>query len=164
VPLEGLRAWIGEVERRLGVRTRVMLALVAIALGGAGAAIYLAIDTHDTAVSEADVQALQRQLEARIDQVGEAAGGDLAVARLEAEVRVLKGELEALREGAAKQGAGAAGSSGKATEGASRPRQSANEAKTGKETSAQGTGSGGSSGGKPAQKVAPPSSSPPNEK
>jgi hypothetical protein len=67
MPLDGLRAWIGEVERKLGMRTRVFLVLVTIAIGGAGAAIYLAIDTRDDAVSESDVRELQEQLEARMD-------------------------------------------------------------------------------------------------
>ncbi len=40
--LDGLRAWIGLVERKLTMRTRVFLVLVAIAIGGAGAAIVLA--------------------------------------------------------------------------------------------------------------------------
>jgi hypothetical protein len=66
--LEGLRAWIGEVERKLGKRTRVFLALAAIAIGLGGAAIYLAIDARESSVSEGDVQALQRQLEAQIDE------------------------------------------------------------------------------------------------
>jgi len=61
--LEGLRAWIGEVERKLGMRTRVFLVLSTIALGGAGAAIYLAIDASEDSVSESDVQALQKRLE-----------------------------------------------------------------------------------------------------
>jgi hypothetical protein len=64
--LDGLRAWIGEVERKLGMRTRVFLVLSVIAIGGAGAAIYLAIDTRENAVSESDVQALQEKLEAQI--------------------------------------------------------------------------------------------------
>src|SRR6185437_1820502 len=68
--LEGLRAWIGEVERKLGMRTRVFLVLSVIALGGAGAAIYLAIDARESSVSESDVQALQERLETQI-----AAGG-----------------------------------------------------------------------------------------
>jgi branched-chain amino acid transport system permease protein len=34
MPLDGLRAWIGEVERKLGMRTRVFLALAAIAATG----------------------------------------------------------------------------------------------------------------------------------
>jgi hypothetical protein len=66
--LEGLRAWIGEVERKLGKRTRVFLALAAIAIGLGGAAIYLAIDARENSVSESDVQALQEKLERRIDE------------------------------------------------------------------------------------------------
>lgn len=66
MPLEGLRAWIGEVERKLGMRTRVFLVLVTIAVGAAGAAIYLAIDARESSVSESDVQALQKKLEAQI--------------------------------------------------------------------------------------------------
>lgn len=66
--LEGLRAWIGEVERKLGKRTRVFLALTVIAIGLGGAAIYLAIDARESSVSESDVQELQQQLEAQIDE------------------------------------------------------------------------------------------------
>jgi hypothetical protein len=73
MPLEGLRAWIGEVERKLGMRTRVFLVLSVIALGGAGAAIYLAIDARESSVSESDVQALQEKLEARIDEAAASA-------------------------------------------------------------------------------------------
>ncbi len=68
--LEGLRAWIGEVERKLAKRTRVFLVLTVIAIGIAGAAIYLAIDARESSVSENDVQALQQQLETRIDELG----------------------------------------------------------------------------------------------
>jgi hypothetical protein len=76
MPLEGLRAWIGEVERKLGMRTRVFLVLSVIAIGGAGAAIYLAIDAREDSVSESDVQALQERLET---QIGEAAAGTAPV-------------------------------------------------------------------------------------
>jgi hypothetical protein len=76
--LEGLRAWIGEVERKLGKRTRVFLALAVIAIGLGGAAIYLAIDARESSVSESDVQELQRQLEAQIDEA--TAGSALAPA------------------------------------------------------------------------------------
>jgi hypothetical protein len=75
--VEGLRAWIGEVERKLGKRTRVFLALTVIAIGLGGAAIYLAIDARESSVSESDVQELQQQLEAQID---EAATGQAAPA------------------------------------------------------------------------------------
>ena len=68
--LEGLRAWIGEVERKLAKRTRVFLVLTVIAIGLGTAAIYLAIDARESSVSESDVQALQQQLETRIDELG----------------------------------------------------------------------------------------------
>lgn len=97
MPLEGLRAWIGEVERKLGMRTRVFLVLTAIAIGGAGAAIYLALDTRDNAVSESDVRALQEDLETRIATGGAGSGADLSA--LEADLRSLEAEVEQLRDG-----------------------------------------------------------------
>jgi hypothetical protein len=112
MPLDGLRAWIGEVERKLGMRTRVFLVLATIAIGGAGAAIYLAIDTRDDAVSESDVQALQERLEDRV-AAGGATGTGADLTQLEAEVNALEAEVEQLRgeSGASKDG-GAAGSGG----------------------------------------------------
>ena len=89
--LDGLRAWIGLVERKLGMRTRVFLVLVAIAVGGAGAAIYLAIDARNTAVSESDLQATRDELATQIT-----AGGAANLSQLEAEVAQLKTEVEAL--------------------------------------------------------------------
>lgn len=116
---QGLRAWIGEVERKLRARTRVMLALAVIAIGAAGAAVYLAVEAHDTAVSEGDVQALQQRLEARIDQVGGTVGGGAATAKLEAEIKALKAQVEALKGGTAKEGSAKEepGTKGPTTEG-----------------------------------------------
>jgi uncharacterized membrane protein YgcG len=68
MPLDGVRAWVAEVERKLGKRTRVFLALCVISIGISGAAVYLAIDARNSSVSESDVQELQRELEARIDE------------------------------------------------------------------------------------------------
>jgi sensor domain CHASE-containing protein len=65
--LDGLRAWIGMVERKLAMRTRVFLILVAIAVGGAAAAIYLGVDAQHDRVSEGDLQALQTELTTRIE-------------------------------------------------------------------------------------------------
>ena len=124
MPLDGLRAWIGEVERKLGMRTRVFLVLATIAIGGAGAAIYLALDTRDNAVSESDVQALQEDLEAQIGAGG--ATGVTELAQLEAELNALEAEVEQLggKGGASSQGGagagtpGAGGTSGAGTPGA----------------------------------------------
>jgi hypothetical protein len=99
MPLDGLRAWIGEVERKLGMRTRVFLVLATLAIGAAGAAIYLAIDTRDNAVSESDVQELQSQLE------GRSAPGSADTAQLEAELKALKAAVASLSgEGGADSG------------------------------------------------------------
>jgi uncharacterized protein YceH (UPF0502 family) len=65
--LDGLRAWIGEVERKLGMRTRVFLVLVAIAVGGAGAAIYLAIEAGDEQVSTGDLRAVESASQTRVE-------------------------------------------------------------------------------------------------
>jgi hypothetical protein len=121
MPLDGLRAWIGEVERKLGMRTRVFLVLAAIAIGGAGAAIYLALDARDTAVSESDVQALQEDLEAQISGGGAATGTDLST--LETELRELEAKVERLEggTGGAESGATGAGTGGAAAPGASLP-------------------------------------------
>lgn len=110
--LDGLRAWIGEVERKLGMRTKVMLALAAIAIGGAAVGIYLAIDTRDNAVSEKDVQELQTELESQIG----AAGGGASLTGLEAEVNALRAEVEELQAGGKKGGKGGASGSEKSKE------------------------------------------------
>ena len=99
--LDGLRAWIGEVERQLGMRTRVFLVLVAIAIGGAGTAIFLAVEAQNDQVSKDDLQAVESGLQSRIEALeanattgtGEVGGGN---AVLEAQVRQLQAKVEAL--------------------------------------------------------------------
>src|SRR3954447_10553169 len=92
--LDGLRAWIGEVERKLDKRTRVFLVLVAIAVGGAGAALYLAIEAREDSVSKADVQAVREELAGRIG----AEGGETDLTQLEAELSALRAEVAKLSE------------------------------------------------------------------
>jgi len=97
--LEGLRAWIGVVERKLTMRTRVFLVLVAIAIGGAAAALVLAIDAQDSAVSKGDLQAVRDEL------AGTSAPAEQQP-ELEAEIEALRGEVAALRdEASAPEGA-----------------------------------------------------------
>jgi peptidoglycan hydrolase CwlO-like protein len=91
--LDGLRAWIGMVERKLLMRTRVFLALVAIAIGGSAAAIYLAVDAQDNSVSQADVETVRDELEVRIAEQS----GETDVTQLEAELETLQSEITALR-------------------------------------------------------------------
>ena len=111
--LDGLRAWIGEVERKLAARTRVFLVLLAIAIGAAGAAIYLALEADDggggggSSVSAAEVQSLQEQISTL-----SAGGGENAA--LESQIIELRTKVEDLE---AEQGGGGKGSNGGGTDG-----------------------------------------------
>lgn len=90
--LDGLRAWIGVVERKLTMRTRVFLVLVAIAIGGAAVGIVLAVDAQDNAVSKGDLQAVRDEL------TGASAPAEAPdVTALEAEIETLRSEVTALR-------------------------------------------------------------------
>jgi hypothetical protein len=125
--LDGLRAWIGEVERKLGVRTRIFLLLTAIAIGAAGAAIYLALDAGDKATGESDVSAL----EGRIDQLeAQQATAEPTTAPLEAQIEELRKQIQQL-EGKGAGTSGAAGETGGvgATGGAEKVKPAPEEAK-----------------------------------
>src|SRR3954469_1324013 len=92
--LDGLRAWIGEVERKLGARTRVFLVLLAIAIGASGAAIYLAIDADNGGggsggATAEEVQQLREQVE-----LGGA--GSPQISSLESQIAGLRTEVEKL--------------------------------------------------------------------
>jgi hypothetical protein len=99
--LDGLRAWIGEVERKLDVRTRVFLVLAVIAVGGAAAGVYLGLDARDNEVSKGDLQTMQRELEERL--------GAADVTALEADVIALEAEVDELRGGGVGGEAGGTG-------------------------------------------------------
>jgi hypothetical protein len=117
--LDGLRAWIGVVERKLTMRTRVFLVLVAIAIGGAGAGIVLAIDAQDNAVSQSDLQSVRDEL------TGTSAPAETPdVATLEAELDTVREEIAALRSEGGTESDGnesAGGSSGESDGGATAP-------------------------------------------
>jgi hypothetical protein len=107
--LDGLRAWIGEVERKLGARTRVFLVLLAIAIGASGAAIYLALEADDGGngggASTEEVQSLREQVELE-------GGGAADTAALEAQIAELRGEVDAL-QASQEGGTGGTSSGGK---------------------------------------------------
>ena len=109
--LDGLRAWIGEVERKLGARTRVFLVLLAIAIGASGAAIYLALEADDggDGATPASGGATVEEVQSLREQV-ELEGGGAEVSSLEAQVVELRTQLEALKAEAS--GGGSAGGEG----------------------------------------------------
>jgi hypothetical protein len=60
--LDGMRGWLGDLDRTVGVRSRIGLVLAAVAIGGAGAATYLALNAKEQSASDRDVKALQDRL------------------------------------------------------------------------------------------------------
>src|SRR5829696_7434158 len=116
--LDGLRAWIGEVERKLGVRTRVFLVLLAIAIGGSGAAIYLALEADDGGggtsggASAEEVQSLREQVE--LEGGGDVAALESQIAELRAEIESLKADRGAKGDGGTESGTGTANGGGTA--------------------------------------------------
>jgi hypothetical protein len=104
--LDGLRAWIGLVERKLTMRTRVFLVLVAIAVGGAAVGIYLAVEAQNEAVTKDDLQAVRDEL------AGGAPEGAVELGQLESELEVLRSEVATLRSEAESAPGGASGGTG----------------------------------------------------
>jgi hypothetical protein len=101
--LDGIRAWIGLLERKLTMRTRVFLVLVAIAVGAAAVGIVLAVDAQNDAITKSDLETVRGEIE---DRTGSAAGGDAELATLEAELRELRDEVAELRGGGKQPGDG----------------------------------------------------------
>jgi hypothetical protein len=119
-----MRAWLAELDRLLAVRTRVGLVLLAIAIGLAAAAAWLAFDTRDDAASSQDVAELRSRVDALEAQSRAAPGtaglparvaaAQSAAEQARAEVARLRARIAAL-EGRAEAG-GAAGGGGKAAQ------------------------------------------------
>jgi predicted RNase H-like nuclease (RuvC/YqgF family) len=75
--IDGLRSWLAQVERRLGVRSYIGAALAILALAAAGAAIYLALTTKEDAATDADVQNLREELTGVRESAADAAQQDV---------------------------------------------------------------------------------------
>jgi hypothetical protein len=104
--LDGLRAWIGLVERKLTMRTRVFLVLVAIAVGGAAVGIYLAVEAQSEAVTKDDLQAVRDELD------GGATTPAPELSQLESELEALRAEVATLRDEGKAAGTGGTGAEG----------------------------------------------------
>ena len=108
--IDGLRSWLAQVERRLGIRTYIGAALAILALAAGGAALYLVLDTREDAATEADIEDLREELTGVRETAAEAAQEDLQsinrsladledqIGRLENEQGTLTDELEVAQD------------------------------------------------------------------
>jgi len=86
--IEGLRAWIAQVDRRLGIRTYAGGAAVVLALAAGIVGVVLATSAKDESATKDEVQALRNEVET---------GQQQAVSAAEDEIAALDKELEALK-------------------------------------------------------------------
>ncbi|MGH2960704.1 MAG: hypothetical protein ACRDL3_00705 [Solirubrobacterales bacterium] len=95
--IDGLRSWIAQVERKLGVRTYIGAALAVLALAAGGAGVFLALRAEEDAATEADVENLREELTGVEQTAAEAAQQDVeaineTVADLEDQISRLRSE------------------------------------------------------------------------
>jgi uncharacterized protein HemX len=93
--IDGLRSWIAQLERKLGVRTYIGAALAVLALGAGGAGIFLALQVERDAASDADVENLREELTGVEQTAAQAAQED--VRSLGRRITDLEGQISRLR-------------------------------------------------------------------
>jgi predicted lipoprotein with Yx(FWY)xxD motif len=105
---DGLRAWIGEVDRAIRHRSRLGVLLFAVIVCVSGVALYMAVQTSDDSVSKGEITALHGQIERLRGQViafhqlnRRTALARLSASRATAEVAGLRSQVRGLRQSAA---------------------------------------------------------------
>jgi septal ring factor EnvC (AmiA/AmiB activator) len=108
--IDGLRSWLGQVDRKLGLRTYLGAAVTVLALAAGGAAIVLSLEAKEDAATDADVQNLREELTGVEQTAAEAAQEDVQtlnesladvesqISRLEGEQRSQKNELSVVQD------------------------------------------------------------------
>jgi len=95
--VEGLRAWVAKLERRLGVRSFAGAAAVVLALAAGIVGVVLALSAKDESATKGEVRSLASQLESVQREAAQAAEEDVAslIDRLDA----LEGRLNTIASG-----------------------------------------------------------------
>lgn len=69
---EGERAWLAQLDRKVGTRTYAGAAAIVLALAAGIVAIVLAVDARDNSATKGDLNRLERELTGVAEQAGEA--------------------------------------------------------------------------------------------
>jgi TolA-binding protein len=98
---EGLRAWVAQLDRKLGTRSYAGAAAVILSLAAAIVAIVLAIDARDNSAAEGDLARVEERVAEISDsaEAAEAASGDID--ELESRISGLEGKIDGLSAGSA---------------------------------------------------------------
>jgi DNA repair exonuclease SbcCD ATPase subunit len=89
--MEGLRAWLAQLDRKLGLRTYVGAAIAVLTLAAAAVALVLVLSLRQDAATEEDVQALRDEISSVEQSASQAA--DSRVSALEQRLDDLEDEV-----------------------------------------------------------------------
>ena len=95
--IEDLRAWIAQVDRKLGVRTYALGAAVVLALAAGAVGVVLALGAKDESATKDEVRSLRDQVEAVQQEASQAAEED--VATLTDQLDALEGRVNTIASG-----------------------------------------------------------------
>ncbi|MFN8150604.1 MAG: hypothetical protein U0R24_05700 [Solirubrobacterales bacterium] len=87
--LEGLRAWVATLDRKVGLRTYLGLAAVILALATSAVAIVLAIDARDNSADNDDLNAISE----RVNQLESGSTADFDATAFEARLTAIEDQL-----------------------------------------------------------------------
>lgn len=135
--IDGLRAWVAQVDRKLGVRTYVGAAIAVLALAAAAAGLVLTLSLEQDAATDSDIQSLRDQISAVEQSASQAAQEDVQsldrrLTDLEAQVngistrqttarrelKVVQDDIKELRSQVSRSGGSSGGGSQAGSEGA----------------------------------------------
>lgn len=91
--LEGVRAWLADIDRKLGTRTYAGAAAVVLATAAAIVAIVLAIDARDNSAGQADVERLETQISEVARRAGAAQSTGQDLSSLESRITELEAQI-----------------------------------------------------------------------
>jgi cell division protein FtsL len=95
--IDGLRAWVAQVDRKLGVRTYVGAAIAVMALAAAAVGLALTLSLKQDAATDNDIQSLRDQISAVEQSASQAAQED--VQALDRRLTELEGEVNRISAG-----------------------------------------------------------------
>jgi chromosome segregation ATPase len=76
--IEGLRAWIAQIDRKLGIRSLAGALAIVLALAAGIVGVVLAMSAKDESATKAEVDSLAEQVSASTKEVSQAAEDDLS--------------------------------------------------------------------------------------
>lgn len=95
----GLRAWIAQLDRKLGIRSYAGAAAVILALAAAIVAIVLAIDARDNSADKGDLTRVESRIGDLSAQAGEAESAQDDLDSLDGRIVDLESQLSGLSSG-----------------------------------------------------------------